>query len=108
MVERTPLRPTRCSCGVFFVKRKNRTTGRWSPITLHAADRGNVRIYPNGEWDVIKADEEYTGRRYLNHFVDCPDAQKFGAKKAGDPKYRDSDERQSAFDLGSNPERYRD
>lgn len=115
MVEgsRTSLQPSTCSCGVIFVKRRNRTTGRWNPITLHPSELGNVKVHDNGECDVIRKDEDFTGPRYLNHFSDCVDAQKYGGDKPGKPEYRkpvapESETRQSSMDLGPNASRYTD
>jgi hypothetical protein len=85
-----------CSCGVRIRMLKNLVTGRVSPITVEPSSKGNVVIGDDGYWRVKKEGDK--GPFYLNHFVDCPDAKRYGGAKAGDPKYRDTPEQPNLFE----------
>ena len=76
MIEPTP---KRCKCGRMIVFRPHVTTHKSAPITADPDPKGNLIVLDTGEYTVARKDDP-PGDRYLNHFVDCPLANRFHRK----------------------------
>jgi hypothetical protein len=72
-----------CSCGEAVLWAQHERTGAHSPIDAAPSERGNLAIdEAAGTWRVIGKAEEYSGPRYLSHFVRCPHARRHSKKGA--------------------------
>ena len=62
-----------CKCGAELIFRRHHETGRSAPIEPVPSVRGNIRILPDGRYEVLTGDRlrEATGPLYLNHYVTC-------------------------------------
>jgi hypothetical protein len=63
------------ACGKAFVFFPHERTGKLAPMI--PADDGNCAVNDDGTYRIVKKGEVVDGRRYLNHFVDCPEAPRF-------------------------------
>lgn len=68
----------RCSaCGATFVMRPHHRTGKLAPITTYEVENGNVFVSVDGTYGIIGKDQPYDGPRYVSHFADCPEVERF-------------------------------
>lgn len=77
---RTAHGETTCSCGARFVQRLHERTGNPAPITIYHDPRGNIRVNPDGTYGIIRKGDLHIGSRFLNHFAECPDREKYGGR----------------------------
>ena len=63
-----------CECGATIIFRTHHRTGNPAPIEPVPSARGNLRILPGGEYEVLagKRLELATEPLYLNHYATCP------------------------------------
>jgi hypothetical protein len=80
----TPCRS--CQAPVFFVRLSS--TRKWMPLDTTPSDAGNVVLEDGPREARTLGPEEaatYKGRRYVTHFMTCPDA-KFWRRSRGIPE----------------------
>lgn len=73
---------TRCPCGAVIVWAKTEA-GRTMPVDVKATHKGNLRLVLEGDElraYVAKPHDE-PGKRFLSHFVTCPDAGNYRRPK---------------------------
>jgi hypothetical protein len=63
-----------CECGAPFIYRTHVRTGKSAPIEPVPSPRGNIRLLPEGRYEVLSpaARAQTTEPLYLNHYACCP------------------------------------
>lgn len=66
--------PDQCECGAQIIFRHHVKTGKPAPIESVPSPHGNIRILPQGQYEVLSGEPlaQATEPLYINHYATCP------------------------------------
>lgn len=65
------------SCMAAIVWREHARTGAVAPIDAEPVEGGNIRLLPDGRYEVAAEPDLFGEPRYVSHYATCPDADRW-------------------------------